>query len=391
MSTGGDDTAATLPEAAARGRRRGGTLPPGTQVGRYVVHQEIARGGMGVVYQAHDPELERRVALKLVRVRARRDLQARDRLLREAQALAQLSHPNVITIHDVGTHGGDVFVAMELVDGESLRTWMRTRRPWLETMQVLLAAGRGLAAAHAGGLVHRDFKPDNVMVGHEGQVRVLDFGLARPALVSTGGDGDLDSSGGDGDSGEEVDDEADTRSIEPSPAPTPGSHGRLGSPLTAVGRIVGTPRYMSPEQHRGGGLDALSDQFSFCVTAWEALYRTRPFGGASSQALRDAKEAGRIEPTPADVRVPARIRRILLRGMARLPAERFPSMDALIGALGRAVELPRRVAMAGAAAGAGLLAVAAALTIGLRGGAAEPCQGAGDQVAAVWGTSRPWR
>ncbi|MBZ0239052.1 MAG: serine/threonine protein kinase, partial [Deltaproteobacteria bacterium] len=329
MRADGDDTTATVVDGTRRGRRRSDPpLPSGTRVGRYVLQQELARGGMGVVYRAHDPELERGVAVKVVRVRSQRALQARERLLREAQALAQLSHPNVISIHDVGTHDGDVFIAMELVDGESLRAWLRTTRPWRDTMVVLLAAGRGLAAAHAAGMVHRDFKPDNVMIGRDGRVRVLDFGLARPAPDTADPDtADPDDDDDDDDIGRETESAPDAVAQRDAPA----SALRFAARLTAAGGIVGTPGYMSPEQHRAAGLDALSDQFSFCVTAWEAVCGRRPFAGATLEALRAAKETKRIE-AGGEAAVPARIRRILRRGLAPAPQDRFPSMDALLAA-----------------------------------------------------------
>ena len=267
-------------------------LRPGDVVGRYVVHSRIGAGGMGVVYAAHDPELGRSVALKVLRTdldRASVRERMRERLRREAQAMAQLAHPNVVAVHDVGAAGERVFLTMELVEGTTLAEWTTERpRGLAELLAQFLAAGRGLAAAHAAGLVHRDFKPENVLVGVDGRVRVSDFGLARGAA-------DLDSALG--------------------VATEEGVTGERGM-LTAPGAVVGTPYYMAPEQRRGEEADARSDQFSFCVALYAAIHRKRPEEGVAD-----------------GVRVPRRIRRALQRGLAAAPADRFASMDALLGAL----------------------------------------------------------
>lgn len=348
----GDPTAVTQSELAG-GRRRASTLVPGTRVGRYVISVKLAQGGMGVVYRAHDPELGRDVALKLVRVRAGADslVIARERLLREAQALAQIAHPNVIAVHDVGTHGRDVFIAMELVAGESLRVWSAARpRTWREIVKVLLAAARGLAAAHAAGMVHRDVKPDNVMVGADGRVRVLDFGLARGA-----GDGsepqptpdaELDPAEFEGDTIDSA------GSSDGAAAASAGSHTRerLLAPLTELGAVVGTPKYMSPEHHRGGPVDARSDQYSFCLMAWELVCKAPPFSARDRAALRLAKEQGQLERPPKGAIGPARLRRLLARGLAPAPADRFPSMAALIAALERLEGAARRQGIVAASA-----------------------------------------
>ncbi len=180
-----DDLTATVPLDGV-GPRPGPSaeaLGRGVAVGRYVVLDRIGAGGMGVVYAAYDPELDRRVALKLLRPDRFGGDAGRLRLLREAQALARLTHPNVVAVYDVGTFGDRVFVAMELVEGETLRQWLRAEprspRPWREVLERFLPAGRGLAAAHAAGLVHRDFKPENVLLGRDGRARVVDFGLAK--------------------------------------------------------------------------------------------------------------------------------------------------------------------------------------------------------------------
>ncbi|MBA2543935.1 MAG: serine/threonine protein kinase, partial [Deltaproteobacteria bacterium] len=235
-------------------------LERGTALGRYIVIDVLGEGGMGVVYSAYDPELDRKVAIKLLQ--ARPDSSAGSQgtsgqtwLLREAQAMARLSHPNVIAVHDVGTLSGHrVFIAMEQVDGVTLRVWLRDKvRPWREVIQIMTAAGTGLAAAHASGLVHRDFKPDNVLVDNNGRVRVMDFGLARLHPDETG---------------ERLDRQSDALIEARSP---------LSAPLTIAGTVIGTPAYMAPEIGDGMLADARSDQFSFGVALYEALYRGRPF------------------------------------------------------------------------------------------------------------------
>jgi len=308
-------------------------LRPGTHVGRYVVAELIGAGGMGVVYRCDDPELNRRVAVKLLR----RDLRAaigEARLLREAQAMARISHGNVIAVHDVGTHEQQVFVAMELVEGESLRTWLKAApRSVGEIVQVFAAAGRGLAAAHAAGLIHRDFKPDNVLVGTDGRVRVTDFGLAR------------------------VDEEVRSET------PSREQQVAVDDPLTVSGAVIGTPAYMAPEQHGGGHVDARSDQFAFCVALYEALYGERPFAGKTYLELAAEVKAGRVRPPPAARRgaVPATLRAIVLRGLSVRPGDRFATMDDLLEALGRdRTRVPRTLAwillVATVIAGVGLFA-----------------------------------
>ena len=289
----------------------GGTsLAPGATVSRYVVLERIGQGAMGVVYAARDPELDRRVALKLLRPEGRHVEELRRRLLREAQALARLSHPNVVTVHDVGTCGDGIFLAMDLVEGATLAEWLRQPRPWREVLHVFLEAGRGLAAAHAAGLVHRDFKPANVLVGHHGQVRVTDFGLA-----STSGHPDVPLA------------ELVSRP-EPSEA-----EGVLAGSLTRTGAVLGTPAYMAPEQLESGGASALSDQFSFCVALYEALHGERPFQGTTREALALAAREGRVHPSRREAKEPAWVRRAVLRGLRARPEERFPSMEALLAAL----------------------------------------------------------
>ncbi len=316
----------TSPEtlAPAGGRDVAWSLTEGSKLGRYVVLSRIGAGGMGVVYAAYDPELDRKVAIKLLRGGsggtsesiAKEWTEQRTRLLREAQAMAKLSHPNVITVHDVGTIEADpasgplVFLAMEFVDGTTLSVWMRERkRSWREVLHVILAAGRGLAAAHAVGLVHRDFKPDNVLLGRDGRVLVTDFGLARPAAGKTDAFAAVTPASG-----------------------TPA----LGLALTQTGALVGTPAYMAPEQLAGMRTDAQSDQFSFCVTAYEGLYGERPFAGRVLSELITNVSEGRVRaPSREAATVPRWIRRALLRGLSVSADDRHADMQALLLALGR--------------------------------------------------------
>jgi serine/threonine protein kinase len=283
----------------------------GSKVGRFVVEGQLGAGGMGVVYAAHDRELDRRVALKVLK--GTDDAEQRTRLMREGQAMARVTHENVITVHEVGMEGSMVFLAQELLDGGSLRSWLLDKkRTQAEIMAKFIAAGRGLAAAHRAGLVHRDFKPDNVLLGKDGRVRVADFGLAR-SLESASALADTQKGGGSG-----------------------STHENLSNPMltmTRTGAVMGTPLYMSPEQHAGEPADARSDQFSFCVALYEALHGDTPFPGKTAVALADAVMSGRMKPPPKTADVPSRIRKILLRGLATKPGERYPTMDALLAEL----------------------------------------------------------
>ena len=264
---------------------------------------------MGVVYAALDEELERKVAIKLLRARGHQANQTHERMLREARAMARLSHPNVVQVHEVGKFRGRVFVAMEYVQGMTLRRWLKAApRSWREVLDIFRQAGQGLAAAHRAGIVHRDFKPDNVVVGKDRRVKVLDFGLARRH-----GDGSADQEEPADELREElVGDVEEERS------------------LTRTGIILGTPAYMSPEQHEGFPADALSDQFGFCVALYEALYGCRPFPGRSYDRLAMAITNEDPLPPPTDTVVPRWLHRVVMRGLSRNAGERFPSMDALL-------------------------------------------------------------
>jgi tetratricopeptide (TPR) repeat protein len=329
-------------------------------VGRFLVLEKLGAGGMGVVYAAYDPELDRKLALKLLQPGSTQVERSggQTRLLREAQALARLSHPNVISLYDVGTWRERVFIAMELVEGPSLREWLRQGpHPWREVVEVFLAAGRGLAAAHAAGLVHRDFKPDNVLLGKDGRVRVLDFGLARQTSAPA-----------------ELPVSAEPPLPERSSSP-------LDTPLTRVGLVIGTPAYMAPELYGGSVFDARADQFSYCVALYEALYGERPYGRTAGPP-----SSWRTPEPPRDARVPASLRRLLLRGLELRPEQRFPSMEALLEALGQTLPKPRsHWLMASALL---LLSLGVGLPLQLQRAQEQPCQGGGRRLEGLWDDSR---
>ena len=334
-------------------------LGAGSIVGRYVVLSQLGAGGMGVVYAAYDPELNRRVALKLMHTRTLVATAGKDRMLREAQALARLSHPNVVTIYDVGSVGNRVFLAMELVDGTTLSDWLKaSKRPWREIVEMFISAGRGLAAAHAAGVIHRDFKQGNVLVGKDGRARVMDFGLAR-----------ADQTGPD----------------EPAPSPDLSSElsrDLLSAELTVTGMLIGTPMYMPPEAHRGELPSEAGDQFSFCVALYTALYGQPPF--PPELPSEDPKRWIVREPRGA---VPRWIGDLVMRGLALDPHQRHRSMTALIDALGRD-PLRKRIALASVvllvAAGGGVLGVRQLD----RRHTIAACEDEGTAIASVWNDAR---
>jgi serine/threonine protein kinase/tetratricopeptide (TPR) repeat protein len=285
---------------------------------------------MGVVWRARDPRLDRWVALKVMRVDTTEGSAGRLRLLREAQAMARLAHPNVVAVHDVGEVGDGVFVAMELVEGEDLAQWLSARRrTWREIVPVFVAAGRGLAAAHAAGLVHRDFKPANVLVGKDGRARVTDFGLARSesAPPETG---------------------AGVPSL-PSPDLLESGEG-LATPLTLAGTVMGTPPFMAPEQLEGRAVDARADQFSFCVSLWDALHGALPYPGQDPRELRRAIALGPPKDAADRRGVPSWLSGVLRRGLSEDCGRRWPSMDALVAALERGMGRRRRIVLGTVAA-----------------------------------------
>jgi len=279
---------------------------------------------MGVVYRAHDPELDRRVAVKLLRSDTAFDEKARQRMLREARSMARLAHPNVIHVYDVGVVGDQVFVAMELVDGVSLGAWlMGASRPWQEVLGRFLAAGEGLIAAHRAGLIHRDFKPENVLVAADGRVRVLDFGLARTT----------DSEGtARGEPLAELEGELEEAAAASGEQPIT-LRGELAGSLTRTGALLGTPRYMARELCLGEPADARSDLFAFCVALYEGLYGRAPFPGDTVEAYLSAVIDGEVREPPVSADVPPWIWPVLRRGLEADPDARFTEMSALLSAL----------------------------------------------------------
>jgi serine/threonine protein kinase/formylglycine-generating enzyme required for sulfatase activity len=318
-------------------------LAIGARVGRYVILERVGNGAMGVVYGAYDPELDRKIALKLLlRVGAGAAPLARARMMREAKAMARLSHPNVAAVHDVGVSDDDrVFLATEFLAGGTVRAWLEgAPRGWREIVTVFIAAGRGLAAAHAEGLVHRDFKPDNVLLDKDGRARVVDFGLARNIEIAeeeskNGGAHEL-VTGGEHDPGSSLGTANERLPPRYDPNLTTGvdmSPSDKLDKLTRTGALMGTPAYMAPEQFLGEATDERTDQFSFCVALFEALYGQRPFEGDSLLAMSVSVTGGQLRPIPKDRDVPAWIRRVVLRGLRVQREERYPTMAALIAAL----------------------------------------------------------
>jgi eukaryotic-like serine/threonine-protein kinase len=340
----GDHGAPPRPGASARAS--------GVLLGRYVVIEQAGVGAMGGVLRAYDPRLRREVAIKRVRAGGR-DLAAQRRLLREAQAMAQLSHPHAVAVYDVEPSGDDVYFAMEYVPGGTLEQWLAASpRALPAVLDVMRQAGEGLAAAHAAELVHRDFKPANVMVTEEGRVKVTDFGLAKPAA-----------------------------------SPDPSSSGAcvpVDDQLTMAGTVMGTPRYMAPEQHMGVDADARADQYAWCVTLWEIVAGAPPFAGKSVQELAAAK----LEGPPAWPRarpIPGPVLAAIRRGLSVDPVDRWPSMAALLAAVERGRGRARRRRI-GAACLCGLALVAGG--VGVRAWQARrvvaACEAAGEEIVATW-------
>ncbi len=411
-------------------------LPPGTMIHRYQITRRLGAGGMGVVYQAHDPELDRQLAIKLLHVTAHNPLaaaKARKRLHREAQALARFSHPNVVQVYNSGTWGDSVYIAMEFIEGQTLRQWL-TRIPEASTLEpadgddpvdvaagtpstdeildVLVAAGEGLAAAHRKGLIHRDFKLDNVMVGDDGRVRILDFGLARTVARDRGSTA-LTEAGGELAAWSPIQRAGSPAHLRPPSADSHPLTHRAGSepldalqtsfasrylptnppslldaPITAHGAIVGTPAFMAPEQYGGDEIDPRADQFSFCVSLYRSVYRSRPFRGRSVAELRKNILGGKLVPPPTDPNVPKWLEAIILRGLQRDRDDRYPSMDALLDDIKRHRARPsKRVLLTALLLSGALLAtVAIALIVGDKDNAAL-CQGSSDRIDEVWNSA----
>jgi len=343
----------------------------GARMGRYMLLKPLGEGGMGVVYAAYDPELDRKVALKLLRTdpQGPEPTAGRARLLREAQAMARISHPNVCAVYDAGTFQEQIFIAMEFVEGTTLHDWLAAKpRPWRELLRVFIEAGQGLAAAHEAGLVHRDFKPGNVLIGKGERALVTDFGLARLTSMQ----------------------EEDKATVELILGSAPSS--ALNSAVTRADIVMGTPTYMPPEQYMGITPDARSDQFSFCAALFWSLYSLRPFEPQkvyeAARVLASERPGGAavslpsvVQEPPARSEVPAWVRRAVLRGLSLRPQERFPSMRELLEAL---AQEPRRARRRRVLLGTGLAVVAAVgAGVALRRGG-PVCEGAEQQVAQVW-------
>ena len=334
-------------------------LPQGTVVGRYVILQLLGHGAAGLVYAAYDGELDRKLALKFLRFRGDAEAvrEASHRLKREAQSMARLSHPNVVSIHDVGRVSGHMFLVMDYVPGGTLKAWLAVPRPWRQRLELLCKAGDGLAAAHAAGVVHRDFKPANVLIDRD-QPRVTDFGVAAADQAAP---------------------PAETASVPASPALPSGDE------LLTNG-VLGTVGYLAPEQAFLSRVDARSDQFSFCVTLYEALYGVLPFPARSLPEYIDAVDKGVVTPPASGNgdRIPRSVNAAILRGLSADPERRFPTMEALLAELrrDRAQEI-RRWTVWGALA---LCVVSLGIAVRSRGAAARVplCPSPDEQLGGAW-------
>ncbi len=355
------------------------TLQKGEALDRYVVLEQLGKGGMGEVYAAWDPVLDRKVALKLLKAEHQSsDLadELRLRLMREAQALARMTHPNVVAVHDVGIVDGQVYLAMEFVEGLTLTKWLTEKpRTWREIVSVFLEAGEGLAAAHDAGVTHRDFKPDNVVIGKSGRARVMDFGLAHAHETNKEPAAPLVS------------------------AETPT--GSIRRRITLPGIMLGTPAYMSPEAMYGQKTDPRSDEFSFAIALYEALYGVRPFDGLTAPAVAAEIQLNRVKPPPKKTAVPRRIHQLLVKALRANPEERFQTLRAFLIQLGRRKTSQRRQVLTIAVAV--LSAVALVIVVALTRREAQRCATVASRMAGIWDerakseargaftkSSRPW-
>lgn len=360
-----DDLEAARIRASARTLLFGRDEP--VRLGRLELVGRVGAGGMGEVFTARDAELGRLVAVKLIRPDSD-GTDAAARFAREARSMARLTHPNVVRIYDVGRFGSRVYITMEYVQGTTLLAWLEAApRAWREVLARFVLAGRGLAAAHRTGLVHRDFKPANVLVADDGRVLVADFGLAWARS-----------------DGADADETMTAVSVSEGSAPSLQGAAML---VTSPGNVMGTPGYMSPEQLRAAPVDERSDLFSFCVALYEALFGVQPFDGMSALARLGSIEAGRLNPPARKVKIPGGVMRALAQGLAADPSRRPASMDVLLARLERAAGRPRRVATV-------MVAVAATLVTGVAAAAArpfaaaDPCADAGAEIDAVWNDER---
>ena len=375
-----------LDKTVAEGGSRAAPEPAGTlprllpQIGRYTILGTLGRGGMGLVYKGYDAELDRRVAIKMFHRAGGEEADSRSRetharAIREAQALAKLSHPNIVAVHEVGSYEGQVYIVMEYVLGETLREWLAGRPPLKRVLEVFVQIGQALAAAHRAGIVHRDLKPENVVVCSDGHAQVLDFGLARAVEANEGVELDATGPSAGGYTNAHVN------------AHSTGRHDGLYSiTLTSPGDLIGTPAYMAPEQLLRERACERSDQYSFCVCLYEALYGVRPFVATTVDGLRLAVLAGQIRTVERpNYAAPSYVRAAILRGLSFAREERFVDMDALVAVLvdGKRRRRQRGLLLAGAvtAALAGLTA-GASWVVGARAEAA--CAAAAGRVAALW-------
>lgn len=361
-----EDADATV--TGARSRSQSGLVPKvGASVGRYVVLGQVGSGGMGIVLRAYDPLLEREVALKVLRPSLLSE-RARARVLREARAMAKLSHPNVVPLYDIdldATHG--VVLAMELVAGGTMAQWLEGAHAWDEVVDRFVAAGRGLVAAHDAGLLHRDFKPTNVLIGDDGRARVTDFGLACQA--------------------DRVE-HSQALSSHPDPVAPSGDEMAAGTPvrLTEAGAVVGTLAYMAPEQHDTLELTTAADQFAFCASLWHGLTGSLPFD-AKAVAEFDGLKRGAPPSWPRDIHVPSRVIAALQRGLSTDPSSRWPSMPALLAELERPRFRRRRYGAI--AMGFGLVGATAWAAVALSDDdAPAPCSQGTQQLAESWSEER---
>ncbi len=343
-----DETALDSPQGSSSpGSPLSARFTKGSVIGHFIVIDTLGEGAMGVVLRAYDPDLDRKVAIKLLHADSGDGSeQQKQRLLREAQAMARLSHPNVVTVHEVGMVAGRVFIVMEYVRGQTLTKWRKAqKRGWRETVAIFAAAAGGLAAAHRAGLVHRDFKPDNVLLGDDGRVLVTDFGLVSTAGESRDISGDI---------------------------PVDATSEPLSLTITRAGSVLGTPHYMAPEQFRAKATDARTDQFSFCVALYECLFGHRPFEGETFSELCENTIHGHLNTSPKGA-CSGRVRKAILRGLATHPEKRHASMEALMAELSESVFRSHRLAIVVAGLVA-LLAVGSLILFGGVGQEGPVCQ-----------------
>ena len=336
--------------ALARDSRRGA-------LARFRVMEQVGHGGSGMVLVAHDPDLDRKVAIKVLHVQANTNdgATAQARLVREARSMARVTHRNVTSVYEAGIDEGEVFIVMEFVEGGNLRQWLSRVQPgWRQIVEMFVAAGRGLCAAHAAGVVHRDFKATNVLVGDDDRVLVTDFGLAAAGPIGSASEWDFEGA------------DLTVRT------------------LTRTGAVLGTPAYMAPEQILRQPLDPRADQFSFCVALHEALYGQRPFSGRTCKELFNNVLEQRVVPVAAQSKIPRKLRRILLRGMARDPCQRYAKLAQLLDDLESVLRArKRRLTVAiGVAVAVGLIA------LGVRSPASTTCTVSPELLAGVWDDER---